>query len=107
VKGVKADPQAEGSALTYARRYALMAMVGIAPEDDDGNAASKPAPRPAKKAQPVFDTAPFETAIAAATTADELAASAAKFPKDMPPEAHSLLAGQYKERLAELSGLTP
>jgi hypothetical protein len=41
VHPVKADPQGEGSALTYARRYALMGMVGIAPEDDDGNAAVK------------------------------------------------------------------
>lgn len=36
----KNDAQSIGSALTYARRYALAAMVGIAPEDDDGNAAS-------------------------------------------------------------------
>ena len=34
------DPQAIGSAITYARRYALQSIVGIAPEDDDGNAAS-------------------------------------------------------------------
>ena len=40
---IKNDPQGEGSALTYARRYALMALAGIAPEDDDGNAASKAA----------------------------------------------------------------
>lgn len=33
-------PQAMGSALTYARRYALTSMVGIAQVDDDGNAAS-------------------------------------------------------------------
>jgi len=38
------SPQAFGSALTYARRYSLMTACGIAPEDDDGNAASKPAP---------------------------------------------------------------
>ncbi len=36
----KADPQGMGSALTYARRYAYMAIVGIAADDDDGNAAS-------------------------------------------------------------------
>lgn len=36
----KQDMQGLGSALTYSRRYGLMAMVGIAPEDDDGNAAS-------------------------------------------------------------------
>lgn len=34
-------PQGMGSALTYCRRYALAAMVGVAPDDDDdGNAAS-------------------------------------------------------------------
>jgi hypothetical protein len=38
---VKHDPQGYASALTYARRYSLMASCGIAPEDDDGNAASK------------------------------------------------------------------
>lgn len=38
---VKPDPQGYGSATTYARRYALCAMVGLCPEDDDdGNAAS-------------------------------------------------------------------
>lgn len=33
-------PQGMGSALTYARRYALTAIVGVAQVDDDGNAAS-------------------------------------------------------------------
>jgi hypothetical protein len=45
VPAAKQDPQGYGSALTYARRYGLMSACGIAPEDDDGNAASKPAPR--------------------------------------------------------------
>ncbi len=40
---VKQDPQAAGSAITYARRYALQAIAGIPSEDDDGNQASKPA----------------------------------------------------------------
>ena len=42
VPAAKHDPQGYGSALTYARRYSLMAACGIAPEDDDGNAARKP-----------------------------------------------------------------
>lgn len=41
VPAAKKDPQGYGSALTYARRYSLMAACGIAPEDDDGNAASR------------------------------------------------------------------
>ena len=40
VPASKSDPQGYGSALTYARRYSLMSACGIAPEDDDGNAAS-------------------------------------------------------------------
>lgn len=41
VPAAKQDPQGYGSALTYARRYSLMATCGIAPEDDDGNAATQ------------------------------------------------------------------
>lgn len=42
VNPVKNDPQGLGSAMTYARRYALMGLVGIAAEseDDDGEQAS-------------------------------------------------------------------
>ncbi|MEE8423860.1 MAG: ERF family protein [Thermodesulfobacteriota bacterium] len=41
MKPVKQDPQGYGSCITYARRYSLAAIVGVCPEDDDGNAASK------------------------------------------------------------------
>ena len=47
----KQDMQGLGSAITYARRYGLMSMAGIAPEDDDGNAAAKAAPNKAQQAQ--------------------------------------------------------
>ena len=58
VPATKHDAQGYGSALTYARRYSLMAACGIAPEDDDGNAATKAAPpkpvaKPAPKPEPV------------------------------------------------------
>ena len=53
VPAAKHDPQGFGSALTYARRYSLMVAAGLAPEDDDGNQASKSAPVPvAPKAVP-------------------------------------------------------
>jgi hypothetical protein len=45
VPAVKHDAQGYGSALTYARRYSLMAACGIAPEDDDGQATSKKTPK--------------------------------------------------------------
>ena len=45
VPASKHDAQGYGSALSYARRYSLMAACGIAPEDDDGNAATKSPPK--------------------------------------------------------------
>jgi hypothetical protein len=41
VPASKQDAQGYGSALTYARRYSLMAAFGVPAEDDDGNAAAK------------------------------------------------------------------
>jgi hypothetical protein len=46
-----AKPQEQGSAITYARRYALSALLGIAAEDDDDGAAAQDA-KPAKKPEP-------------------------------------------------------
>jgi hypothetical protein len=43
VRPAKPDPQGLGSAATYARRYALSAILGIVTDDDDdGNASSQP-----------------------------------------------------------------
>ena len=58
----KQDMQGLGSAITYARRYGLLGMVGLAPEDDDGNAASapaKPQPKPAPQAPQAHNSAPI------------------------------------------------
>jgi hypothetical protein len=67
VPASKQDPQGYGSALTYARRYSLMAACGIAPEDDDGNAASR------KPSAPTPDITDHLSAIEASATSDELA----------------------------------
>ena len=70
---VKHDPQGYASALTYARRYSLMASCGIAPEDDDGNAASK---KPIAKETKANHNAMQDhiTAISESTTLEELQA---------------------------------
>lgn len=49
----KRDPQGAGSALTYAMRYSLMAVLGLPPTDDDAETAidrtkSRPEPEPVK-----------------------------------------------------------
>lgn len=77
VPAAKQDPQGYGSALTYARRYSLMAACGIAPEDDDGNAAKAP------------------TKHVAAGMAESVQAEWVAFINDSPT------AGDMKKRLAE------
>jgi hypothetical protein len=64
-----ATPQGVGSCITYARRYALAAAVGVAPEDDDGHAGSErvltgraPTQPPVPPAPPVKAT-PADAAI--------------------------------------------
>lgn len=67
VPASKQDPQGYGSALTYARRYSLMAACGIAPEDDDGNAATR------KTAVPTPDITDHLLAIEGSGSSEELA----------------------------------
>lgn len=70
VPAAKIDPQGFGSALTYARRFSLMACCGHAPEDDDGNAASARPSAPAQPARQVVPTAPAKKAAVELTAAD-------------------------------------
>jgi hypothetical protein len=56
----KNDMQGVGSAHTYARRYGLLAMAGVAPEDDDGEATKAPK---RQDAPPPFNAAACETRL--------------------------------------------
>lgn len=59
-------PQSLGSAITYARRYALAAMVGIvADDDDDGSAGSQTRQQPQQPARTEYVPAPSQEAPAA------------------------------------------
>ena len=51
----KADPQGMGSAMTYARRYALTAMLGMVTEDDDGEGAKNGKKSPVRPKLPVIN----------------------------------------------------
>ena len=58
----KQDMQGLGSAITYARRYSLAALLNITQADDDGNAAAKAEKKPRAVAKPVVapkDNLPF------------------------------------------------
>jgi ERF superfamily len=77
------SPQAVGSAITYARRYALAALVGVAAEDDDGEEAQRtvaaantqaPAPAPARPKRTEADAArDMEQMMRSAASAAEIA----------------------------------
>lgn len=51
LKPAKADPQSFGSAITYASRYSLQALLFLSTDDDDGQASSQ-TPSPAPTSQP-------------------------------------------------------
>lgn len=83
----KADPQGMGSAITYSRRYALTAMLGMVTEDDDGESAKiSSQSRPTSK-----------TPTANARKNDEKAA-----PPKQQPASHK----RYVAPLPELDGVT-
>lgn len=47
------SPQAIGSAMTYAKRYALQAILGLSSEDDDGNTAQHQHPTASSAHKPI------------------------------------------------------
>jgi hypothetical protein len=66
------DPQSFGSCLTYARRYGMAAITGVATEDDDGNAATgMTAQESEQKAAPTLDQ-DLVSAFDATGTMDDL-----------------------------------
>lgn len=113
INPVKHDPQGEGSALTYARRYSAMTLCGIAPEDDDGNAASqrpveRSTPRqypvtPAASEEPFEDPAELLALIGAAVSPTQLAeVGKAIAESPLSPDGRSQLKAAYSARMREL-----
>lgn len=96
VPASKQDPQGYGSALTYARRYSLLAACGIAPEDDDGNAASK-----APKA-PIIPASPKTEDLG--ITADRLAIVQLVAENIKELFAKNDIVGAYEERIGVIDG---
>lgn len=94
VPASKQDPQGYGSALTYARRYSLQAACGIAPEDDDGNAASKSKPEPKK---PAAGTRDKETLTFILEACEDLSSMQEVWTKMTPDE--RLLVNDVKDKL--------
>ncbi len=109
----KENSQGQGSALTYARRYAVMSALGlVAEEDDDGQAASRPSQRgrgavqgsPQKKAPSLSEIDDLTKAYAEildkprGTVLEKLTA---KFPEWRNDEAQTKLAVEHMKKLLE------
>jgi hypothetical protein len=91
----KQDMQGVGSAWTYARRYGLMAMAGIAPEDDDGEGTKRQPTKQPERIDPGVLRDRLKAGIAGKATLDELIAmwrhekaiaAVASLPEDMQVE---------------------
>lgn len=105
----KRTPQGIGSAITYGRRYALAALVGVAAEeDDDGNAAEHFSPEAAKakaqtKTKPAKrDRAALEQALKAATDRKAVEALLPEI-RSLPEEEQVALRQPYSDALARVS----
>jgi len=103
----KNDMQGYGSAVTYARRYGLMAMAGIAPEDDDGNAAAKAPPKQEQRQQKPQETdaeaiGRAKEYLANADSLDDLKERWGRIPKPLAASADVIAAKDAaKERLSK------
>lgn len=96
----KIDAQGYGSALTYARRYSLSAAVGVAPEDDDGNAASAAKPKIAMDCTYFLKTLQDAGSMDALQTAFKSAYKAAQVAQDT--VAMAILTGAKNNRKTAL-----
>jgi hypothetical protein len=95
-------PQGHGSSITYLRRYALSAVLGIATEeDDDGNAASAAKPTAAKPATP----APAKKVAAPAVVVSEQKKAKIKELCDAKAPAPLLTKEDYHEYIKGNTGL--
>ena len=108
----KNDMQGFGSAVTYARRYGLMAMAGIAPEDDDGNAAAasapkgKPAPKPQENPNEAIERA--VEYLGEASGLEDLKERWGRIPKPVQAAKEVIAAkDKAKERLTDINDEIP
>lgn len=106
--------QQSGSAITYARRYALMAVAGLATEDDDGASAGtrearprrEPVERPSASTQSIAPRSPEEEQIRA-ILADLSASEAKQIRDDFRKEFGTTLSGlPVEDHLAALGWVT-
>jgi hypothetical protein len=68
------DAQAQGSGITYARRYGLQSLLNIGADDDDGNKASVPQRKTVEAQSDIYEYSEWASEIGKVKTIDELMA---------------------------------
>lgn len=102
----KPDAQGYGSAITYGRRYALAAIVGVAPEDDDGDGAVRRDSREPKVRHDGDDPMrEYAVRLAGADSEQSLNEIAKEIAEArLPPDSATTLQEIYRRRRHELHG---
>ena len=89
------NPQAFGSAMTYAKRYALAAIVGVATDDDDGQVAMREPSAPSRYSPPTAATPPARASSGPAPASDDASVD----------PAHTAVAEHLKKGVHELGDI--
>jgi hypothetical protein len=95
IPATKQDAQGFGSAISYGKRYGLQAALGIAPEDDDGQAASKTRPAPVQTVKVTIDMDAAVDEMSAQTSIAALKECFAKWYKSAEGEQKETLKFMY------------
>jgi hypothetical protein len=95
IPATKQDAQGFGSAISYGKRYSLQAALGIASEDDDGQAAVKTRPAPIQAVKVTIDMEAAVDEMSAQTSIDALKECFAKWYKSAEGEQKETLKFMY------------
>jgi hypothetical protein len=95
IPATKQDAQGFGSAISYGKRYSLQAALGIASEDDDGQAAVKTRPAPVQTVKVTIDMDAAVDEMSAQTSIAALKECFAKWYKSAEGEQKETLKFMY------------
>lgn len=98
----KNDPQGQGSLLSYARRYALGAVLGLTvDEDDDGNKSSQVTDPIVKKVQAQVPLTPDEYEMGMQISPDEMSEARKEVNRNRPVEYRNGVGRQSKATVGQ------
>jgi hypothetical protein len=100
----KQDPQGYGSAMTYARRYALAAITGVYQDDDDANTASGLMHQAAHIDLHEGPGTETDAMVVAQMNAARTVSDLAKIMNALPPHQQRIARPHFSSRMGELKG---